>query len=422
MASSGKKPTKDARSLVYRAVNGRPDQNLGKVIDLMGGIEKVIGAEDVVLIKPNVQWWNQGAPNLLALKGFVDLVMARPGGFRGEVVLAENCHRGASPWQSAGWNQDFDRNADLPNISAMKDLASNLKRRYGPQLSLSHWIDVGAGGRRVFAASDGEGYVFCDGSRGVPLVTCDNGLDGPSRRSTIMTYPITRTDTGKIVDFKNGVWERGSYTGQPLRVVMFSALNHHSTYCGLTSTIKNYLGVTDLTGGPDPKNGGCLTQDYYNFHSFPFNKWAPGPKPGMIGKEVGVFMNTIRRADLNITTAEWVGLSSRTDGPVAHTRAVLASADPVALDYHAAKYFLYPNSRLAFHNPDHPESPVHEYLRECCNAGAGLLDESLVKVISYDFDKRGLQEDDKLVVLGQKHWGTNAKALLKYFALRVGIR
>lgn len=51
-------------SIIYRAVNGTPEQNLKKVIELMGGIERIIGSDDVVLIKPNVQWWNQGAPNL----------------------------------------------------------------------------------------------------------------------------------------------------------------------------------------------------------------------------------------------------------------------------------------------------------------------------------------------------------------------
>ena len=78
---------------VYRALNGGPADNLRKVIDLIGGIKAIVGRYDVVVIKPNVQWWNQGAPNLAALKTFVDLIMDRPGGFKGEVVVAENCHR-----------------------------------------------------------------------------------------------------------------------------------------------------------------------------------------------------------------------------------------------------------------------------------------------------------------------------------------
>jgi hypothetical protein len=53
---------------LYRAVNGNPATNFEKVIDLVGGIEKIIGSDDIVVIKPNVQWWNQGVPKLAALK------------------------------------------------------------------------------------------------------------------------------------------------------------------------------------------------------------------------------------------------------------------------------------------------------------------------------------------------------------------
>ncbi|MBW2642894.1 MAG: hypothetical protein JRC89_05880, partial [Deltaproteobacteria bacterium] len=62
-----RKMTEDIKTTVYRAVNGRPSENLLKVIDLMGGIKRIIGIDDVVVIKPNVQWWNQGVPNLSAL-------------------------------------------------------------------------------------------------------------------------------------------------------------------------------------------------------------------------------------------------------------------------------------------------------------------------------------------------------------------
>jgi hypothetical protein len=405
-------------SVIYRSINGTPVENLARVVELMGGIEKVIGYDDVVLIKPNVQWWNQGTPNLAALKAFVDLIMERPGRFNGEVVFAENCHRGPSPWQSGGWSNVFQLNSDLPNVSNMKELSKILKEKYGARFSVCHLVDVAAGNRRIFGPSDGIGYVYCDGSKGVPLITCENGAHGPNRRATMMTYPIFVTDKGTVIDFKNGIWERGSYTGQSLRFINFSALNHHSTYCGMTSSIKNYMGITDLTGGSDPNNGGRLTEDYFNFHSFPFDKWAPGPSPGMLGKEIGTFMKTIRRADLNITTAEWVGLSSRTDPPVAHTRAIVASTDPVALDYHAAKYLLYPNSKISFHNPDDKKGPLREYLQKCAEHGGGILDERHVAVKSYDFRAKTFQDNADLAVIGETKWGTNPKAILKYLVLR----
>jgi hypothetical protein len=406
---------------LYRSLNGSPAENISRVSELMGGIENVIGSDDVVVIKPNVQWWSHGVPNLSAFKQLVDLIMNRAGGFNGEVVLAENCHRGAAPWKHAGWSTDFSRNSDLKEVNNYNDLTTFLKKKYGSRFSTCHWINVKSGARRIFSPAEGTGYVFCDGTHGVPLISFDNGHQGNGFREVIMTYPVFQTDKGTMVDFKHGIWEKDSYTGQTFKFINFAALNHHSTWCGASSAIKNYLGVTDLSGGPDPRNDGKLTDKYYNFHSFPFNKWAPGPEPGMIGAEIGVFLNTIRKADLNITTAEWVGMASRTEPPVARTGVVLACKDPVALDYHATKYVLHPNSKCSIHSPDDPESPMHQYLVKCAEHGGGEFDESKVAVKSYDFKSGKMQGNDELVVIGEKEWGGNPKMWLKYLVLRTGL-
>jgi hypothetical protein len=416
--------TNTPQAIVYRAVNGTPSENLEKVVELMGGIKQLVGDDDVVIIKPNVQWWNQGAPNLLALKACVDLIMNRPGGFHGEVVFAENCHRGPAPWESmeSGWRRNFVRNSDLDRIFNFNDLGRLLKEDYGDRFSVCHLINADAGGRRVHGPEDGPGYVYCDGTGGVPLLALDNGADGEDRRAVIMTYPVFKTDRGTLVDFRHGIWADGNYTGQPLKFINFSAVNHHSVYCGVTSSIKNYMGISDLSGGPDPYGGGKLTDQYYNFHSFPFNKWAKGPVAGMLGAAIGMFMNTIRKADLNITTAEWVGLVSRTELPVAHTRAILAGTDPVALDFHAAKYLLYPNSRMPFHHPEDPDGPLNQYLVKCAERCGGQIDEERVSVCSYDCRTKAVQTEGDLSVAGEKKWGANPKMLAKYVLLRFGNR
>jgi hypothetical protein len=409
-----------ASSTIYRAVNGSPDKNVAKVVEMMGGIEQFIESDAVVLIKPNVQWWNQGGANLSALKALIDLIMNRPGGFEGEVVVAENCHRGLTPWTSlhSGWVPSFQRNSDLTNVKNMNDLCALLKRKYGSRFSAVHWVDLSYGGKRVFSPNDGEGYAYCDGTGGLPLIKCDNGAPGHHFRSTIMTYPIFRTDNGTVVDFRNGPWEKGRYTGRPLRFINFAALNHHSEFCGATSAIKNYMGITDLSGGSNPVKGGYLSGPFYNFHSFSFNGSAPGPIPGMVGKEIGVFMKTVRKADLNLTCAEWVGLTSRINPPVAHTRAILACTDPVALDYHAIKYLLFANSKVSIHDVDNKKSPLHQYLLRCSEEGGGILDETLVAVKTYDFKKGLAKDDDELVVNGAIEWGNNVRDIMKYVYFR----
>jgi hypothetical protein len=412
---------KDAEQTLFRALNGPPAENLAKVIDLIGGIETLIGDEDVVLLKPNVQWWNQGAPNLAAVERLVELIMARPGGFRGEVVLAENNHRGAKPWEHAGWRTPFARNADLEGVATYGALCERLQRRYPDRFAVCHWIDVAAGGRRVHGPAEGAGYVWCDGTGGVPLLQLENGAMGDKRRAVIMTYPIFATGSGRMVDFRLGIWERGSYTGRPLKFFNLAALNHHSSYCGATVTLKNYLGVTDLSGGPDPHAGGTLGKDYHNFHSFPFDKWAAGPVAGMLGAEVAEFMHSVRRADLNIVTAEWAGLASRTEPPVARTRAVVAGVDPVALDEHCARTLLHPNSRIRFHNPQDPRGPLHQTLAECARRGGGLFDPRRVAVKSFDLQAGRLQSPEELVVRADRVFGSDVKTLFKYAFYYAGL-
>ena len=140
----------------------------------------------------------------------------------------------------------------------------------------------------------------------------------------------------------------------------------------------------------------------------------------MIGAEIGVYLNAVRKADLNIVTAEWVGLASRTDLPAARTRAVMACTDPVALDFHSAKYVLYPNSGIRFHNPDDPESPAHQYLKACAEHGGGIFDEEQGDGEIMEFTKGRYETDDELVILGEKEWGTDPKAILKFLLFRYG--
>lgn len=409
------------KTTVYRSIGENPAENLRTVIALMGGIGKLIGRADIVMIKPNVQRWNQAAPNISSLSALVDLVMNRPGGFCGEVVIVENVHRGPKPWQHAGWKKSFVRNSNLAEIGNYNELCRSLKKRYEQRFCVRHLVNVDAGGRRVYGPWDGPGYVYCDGTGDIPLLQYDNGQNGDGFRSVIMTYPIIETDQGTLIDFKHGIWEKDAYIRRPIKFINLSALNHHSYYCGATSAVKNYLGISDLSGGPDPYNLGKLTPDHYNFHSFPFDKWAPGPVPGMIGAEIGVFLNAIRKADLNITTADWIGIVSRTDTPVARTRAVLASPDPVAIDFHAFKYILYPNSKLQFHDPENEESPVYAYLSACARLGGCVFDEGFVDIKSWDHDQRRPQRDDELIVKGDFEWGRDVKTLIKYFAFRTGL-
>ena len=412
---------KEEKVQVIRAINGSPSENMDMVLSMLGGIDALFGADDIIIIKPNLQWFNQGAPNIAAMNTLISRIMQRNNGFAGEVVLAENAHVGSEPWETAGWGETFVRNSDMPQVLNYNALAEHLKKEYETRFSVCHLLDIENGAKRVYSPADGPGYVLCDGSGGVPLLSLDNGLTGGNRREVIMSYPIMRTDKGTLVDYRFGVWEKGAYTGQPVKFVNFAALNHHSAYCGMTSAVKNYLGISDLSGGPDPYDRGKLLGDFYNFHSFPFNKWEKGPVPGILGAEIGFFLKTIRKPFLNITSAEYCGLIDRTRPPVARTRVVAASTDPVALDFHMAKYVLHPNSRIPVHDPEKPKLPLYQYLKQCAIRGDYCFDEDHIGVRSFDLSKNDYQSEDELTIRGEKEWGGHFRSLLKYSAFRLNL-
>jgi hypothetical protein len=264
--------------------------------------------------------------------------------------------------------------------------------------------------------------VICDGTGGVEWICVDNGLAGNGHRQTVMTYPIFTTDLGTLVDLRHGVWTGRHYDNGRLQWINLAALNHHSLYCGATSAVKNIFGVVDLSGGADPQTNGKIVGQYYNFHAFAFDSWLMGPRLGAMGLAVGTFLSRIRRPDLNITTAYWIGLCSRTALPVAHTKVLLASTDPVALDYYSTKYILYPNSRIQVHNPDRASGPLYHDLRTCAQVAGYVVGDQDIDVISVDVDTRVTDGNGKGPVKGKIHWGLRPRALAKYLVFRTSMQ
>jgi hypothetical protein len=388
-------PSPDQVSEIFLARHGSPQENVAKVMEMMGGIERFVGANDIVILKPNAQWWNQGRTNLAAMKGFIDLVLGIPG-FSGEIIVAENHHfMDASLPEGEkdnlrGWTELGEINNDIDGVPhTLNSLVELFQKKGHPNVTKSHWRDGGPkadvwgngqNGGVVSSPAGGDGYVWTDEEWEL------KGLWGLRNWKVKMTYPIfTSTYSGITIDFKNGAFLRDEESGghyledRPLRFINFSVLNTHGADTGTTSAIKNYMGVTDLSCGW----WGLEPEGYANVHAcgadyYPFAKAGP----------LGHFLKTIRVADLNIVTAEWVGWGSRTDVTQAtRMKTILAGTDPVALDYYGAKHLVYPLSRHAeYHDPDNPRSAVARFLRLAQEAwGQGVADEGRMRVQEHSF-------------------------------------
>jgi len=383
-------------SQVFYAKNGTPQQNVQKIIEMTGGIENTIGENDIVIIKPNAQWWNQGRTNLAAIKGFIDLVLDIDG-FSGEVIIAENVHfmdeklLDSEKDNVRGWVRFSEINGDIDGINHnLNTLIESYHVRGFENVTKIHWRDGGdkldnwgngkKGGVVQNTAKD-DGYVWDD--EDYEFV----GFFGLKVWKVKMSYPVfTSNYSGITVDFKNGAFRRednGSINylaNRPVKFINFAVLNSHGKDTGITSSIKNYMGITDLSCG----YWGINPKGYANVHHCG-QKYYPYAKAGPIGH----FMKTIRKADLNIVTAEWVGWGSRTEVDLAaQEKMILASTDPIALDYIGAKYVIYPHSKKAeLHDPDNPRSSIRKFLELALIAsGEGTLDESFIQLKSFDYD------------------------------------
>ncbi|MHA2120694.1 MAG: DUF362 domain-containing protein [Promethearchaeota archaeon] len=391
----------EALSHIYMSKNGTPEQNVTKVIEMMGGIEKIIDKEDIVIIKPNAQSSGHAMTNTNALKGFMDLVLGIPG-YKGEIIIAENHHY--YPDNSRGWttknpNGDYNLNdlIILFNENDHKNITKYHWRDGGPNPHPVHGNAANWG--VVTSPEEGDGYVWSDEEY------VFNGL------KTKMTYPIfTSSFSGLTIDLKNGAWRDSKYTDQPVKLINFSALNHHGN-AGVTASIKNYMGIVDLSSGFH----GSSPPGYYNFH-YIGAPWPPtevlkqltkkmlispilkkekyisklisfvGPMTGALGGAIGHFMNTIRKADLNIITAEYVGHESRWRNPF-QNKTVMSSVDPVALDYYASKYIVLPlGGKKAYkHNPDDKNTTLRKILDFCHKQGIGTLHEDHMVIDDHIF-------------------------------------
>ena len=382
---------------IYLARNGSPQQNVAKVMDMMGGIEQFIGVNDIVILKPNAQWWNQGRTNLAAMKGFIDLVLAIPG-FQGEIIIGENQHfmDNSLPEKEKdnirGWIKFGEINGDIDGKNHNLNTLIDLYKHQGiNNITKSHWRDGGPkapvwcnaeNGGVVSSPAEGDGYVWTEDDY------IFEGLWGLKKWKVKMTYPIfTSTYSGITIDFKNGPFQRDGNGGghylknRQLKFINFSVLNDHGDDTGITAAIKNYMGITDLSCGW----WGLQPEGYVMVH-----ECGSGYYPYAKGGPLGHFMRHVRIADLNIVTAEWVGWGDRTDvSKATRKRTILAGTDPVALDYFGAKFLVYPLSKnREHHDPDNPNSSIANFLNVVQKSwGKGAVGDSNINLHEHDFSQ-----------------------------------
>jgi len=317
----------------------------------LGGPEGLIDRSDVVLIKVNAQWKYRGCTNSDVVKGLIQRILEHPGGFEGEIVIFENGQGGGSLDCDTMWGGRYPDTGVHANAE-------------DESYSFSYLVD------EVF--DDRVSQYLLDPVRETFISGDDHETDG-YRRLGRVSYPCFTTAKGNRIELREGIWD-GSGHNQNLKLINVPVLKHHDG-CGITGALKNFYGVLSMADG-----------------------WKGERHYGELGLQCGEMITKVRTPALNILDCIWVTQVRWAGYPPEYTTRLdqlLASIDPVALDYWAAKYVLYPIDNNEEHHPD--KSPVLQrhlmQARDFINSEGGInghkttLDESEIEVISREYSK-----------------------------------
>ena len=278
---------------------------------ITAGPSGLIDTTDVVLIKVNAQWKYRGCTNSDVIRGLVQRILDHPDGFTGEVVIFEN-------GQGRG-SLNCDTAAEYPD-----------SRVHANANDESHSFEYLTG--TIFR--DARVSTFLLDPISATFIGPNDHTTNGYRLFENVSYPCFTTTGGRRVELKEGVWTGSGY-GQNLKLINVPVLKHHDTGGSeITGAIKHVYGILSMSDGH-------VTERHYQG----------------LGAACGKMFASIRPPVLNIMDAIWVShlaLTGYNETATKRLNQLMASQDPVALDYCAAKHCLYPVDGNTRHHPDFP--------------------------------------------------------------------
>ena len=298
--------------------------------DLSGPVG-LIEPDDVVLVKVNAQWKYRGCTNSDLIRGLVQRILDHPEGFAGEVILFEN-------GQGRGSLKCDTHGGHYPDTSVHANANDE-------NHSFVFLVDHIFNDPRV-------SYYLLDPIRNTFIGPNNHVRDGYRRHENV-SYPCFTTAGGHRVELREGIWTGSDYR-QNLKLINVPVLKYHDVGGSeITASLKHVYGIVSMADG----------QSGFRHYSG-------------LGETCGKMIVSVRTPVLNIIDAIWVSFASLAGYPGSTTHRanqIVASQDPVALDYWASKYVLYPISNSPRHLPTF--SGVDAWLtaaRDAINARGGL--------------------------------------------------
>lgn len=388
---------------VYKVMNA-PDslttcsQNIAQLWQMLDGVAKFIGPTDVVVIKGNAQWPNQGYTHTGCIKAVVDAILAIPG-FSGEILICDNIQGGGGGAGTYGFDVPASsRNNNWPTYN-WNQLAASYQSAGKPVATVQWQTDT----TWRTPPSQLPGWSTWNPAGGMPAsgTAWSRYFLNYSGRNTYISYPVFRSPvtSGRIIDMKNGVLENGGYSGRKVKAIFMPPLNNHDytnaggqDYAGVTSAVKSFFGATEIYHGINYSGGDdYLWNSWNSIHSSSFTLAEKNDPQAAwyAGQLVGTFINNLYSPTLYITSAIYSGWKDRVDtNGAAYTNTVLAGTDPVSLDYISCRDVISKvgSPPPTWLDPSTQNNNTWLQLSGCNSMGIGTVNPSSIEVVTYDFN------------------------------------
>jgi hypothetical protein len=175
------------------------------------------------------------------------------------------------------------------------------------------------------------------------FIGADDHSTNGYRRIQNVSYPCFNTAGGRRVELLEGVWT-GAQHERGLKLLNVPVLKHHDTGGSeITGAVKHFYGLVSMS------DGSSAARHY-----------------SALGETCGRMIAAVRPPVLNVMDAIWVSHKALGGHPASTTHRanqLLASQDPVALDYWSAKSVLHPVDGNPRHAPDH--AGIDRWLTDC---------------------------------------------------------
>lgn len=262
----------------------------------------IVGATDVVIIKGNFQWTSRNTTSTDRIKGLIWQILNHPDGFAGEIIICDNT-------QDVGTGINDDDNNSEDEKQSIVDVCDVFQAK-GYPVYYRCWADLWSTVVAEYSEGDNtDGYTY--------------------DYQTKITYPKFRSPSGDYyISMRYGLWDQASetYDLERLCIVDFPVLKAHAM-AGATIAVKNWIGM--LTTAHSTERFGSWNSMHYSFF------WGTY---ALVARVMEVIYPR-----LVIVDATWTStVNANVLEGLVNTNMILASTDPIAASWYAAKFILTP--------------------------------------------------------------------------------